>query len=399
MKKKLLFPTLFAASLFVLVGCGSTRVVPATDRSDVVAPTNLMVSKTGLALYTGESRQLEVFASPAKSYSSELIYTSSNSRVASVNKKGVITAKGVGVATITVTSALNPLVSKSLFVTVAKEVKNPTTQGAAAKATANKILNKQKELYPGSATPDVVIDYRTSHSVVSYDGVENNITRAESKLICSKSEGYFFLEEVSRDIKVAGGAEELDSGSWLFSCDKDYYVDIFHINGNVRTHLELPFQSMMSKPRIDVVFGILKSFFTTGEKMATDLFEDILSTSTINGYDASKATRSGYSEETLIVQNDITFTESDLKDDRFDLEQNWDVPYDSPLTLDQKQTYAYYDGLCKLCKLQMIFDYELDGKKAVTNFVRSEQFEVGSESDLVHFDKDTFSEVYSIYDL
>lgn len=399
MKKKLLFSTLFATSIFALVGCGSTRVIPATDRSDVVAPTNLMLSKTGLALYKGESRQLEVFASPSKSYSSELIYSSSNSKVASVDKKGVITAKGVGVATITVTSALNPLVSKSLFVTVANEVKNPTTQGAAAKATANKIAAKQKELYPGSATPDVVIDYRTSHSVVSYDGVENNISKGESKLICCKSEGYFFLEEHSRDIKVAGGAEELYTGSWLFSCDQDYYVDIFHINGNVRNHLELPFQSMMSKPRIDIVFGILKSFFSVGDSIATNLFEDILSTSTVNGYDATKVTKSGYSNETLIVQNDVTFTDSDLKDDRFALEQNWDVPYDSPLTIDEKETYAYYDGLCKLYDLQMIFDYELDGKKAVTNFIRSEQFEVGSVSDLVHFDKDTFAEVYNIYDL
>lgn len=74
--------------------------------------------ETELSVESGETVQLTVSVKPENATNKELIFSSDNESVATVDKNGNITAVGEGKAVITVVSAGNPSVKKEITVTV-----------------------------------------------------------------------------------------------------------------------------------------------------------------------------------------------------------------------------------------------------------------------------------------
>ena len=87
------------------------RAVPDKQIERIVLP------ETGWQ-YQGKTQQLQVAVVPATAADQRLIWSSSDTTVATVNEDGVITAKSAGVSTITVTSVARPEVSASCEFTV-----------------------------------------------------------------------------------------------------------------------------------------------------------------------------------------------------------------------------------------------------------------------------------------
>ncbi len=101
-----------------------TSTQSTTDSSGIVADSKitdvtLSISSKKFTLMDEASKKLTVTVSPSNAIQ-EVTWTSSNSKVATVNSSGVVTAKSVGTATITATSKANANVSIKCKVTVRK---------------------------------------------------------------------------------------------------------------------------------------------------------------------------------------------------------------------------------------------------------------------------------------
>ncbi|MDO5293769.1 MAG: Ig-like domain-containing protein [bacterium] len=114
--------------LFMSVGYPMETVGAATRK-----PTKITLTEKKITLYVKQSTTLKVKSvSPARA-SKSVTWKSSNSRVATVNSRGKITAKRSGSATITAYSRYNRRVKVSCKVTV----KNPTIKFKQSKLTVN----------------------------------------------------------------------------------------------------------------------------------------------------------------------------------------------------------------------------------------------------------------------
>ena len=70
-----------------------------------IAVTDITLSNTALTIYVGNTAQLTATVNPTNATNQGIIWTSSDSTVASVSETGLVTAKKVGTATITATSS------------------------------------------------------------------------------------------------------------------------------------------------------------------------------------------------------------------------------------------------------------------------------------------------------
>jgi uncharacterized protein YjdB len=93
----------------------SDYTVDALESGDVES---IKLKKDSLTLSVGETHELKVTTKPSVSIE-KLKLKSSNKKVASIDSKGIVTAKKAGTCTITVSSS-NGKVSKKCYVTVVK---------------------------------------------------------------------------------------------------------------------------------------------------------------------------------------------------------------------------------------------------------------------------------------
>lgn len=115
--------------LSVLIPNGSTLTVEAASKKAVVKKVTSVNSLTGsktIKLAKGKKATLKtaVTVTPNKSANKKVTYKSSNPKIATVSKKGVIAGKKAGTARITVTSAKN---SKKKATVIVKVVKGKVT--------------------------------------------------------------------------------------------------------------------------------------------------------------------------------------------------------------------------------------------------------------------------------
>ena len=107
------------------VGVGSTTIkvtvgnVSASCKVTVVQPvTSISLNKTSLSLETFDTYQLTATANPSNAYDKNIVWSSSDTSVATVSETGLVTAVGKGTANITAAATAVDGVSKTCAVTV-----------------------------------------------------------------------------------------------------------------------------------------------------------------------------------------------------------------------------------------------------------------------------------------
>ncbi len=111
-----------------------TCTVEVYTPSSSVNITSLKLSDTNIMLYVGNTKQLKVTIAPSNATNKKIIWSTSNSSVATINSNGVVTAKSEGTATIKVRTEND--ISATCKVTVKKK-STPTTV-AVTSVTLNK---------------------------------------------------------------------------------------------------------------------------------------------------------------------------------------------------------------------------------------------------------------------
>lgn len=130
-------------------GSGVTATCAVTVVSARVDVTGVTLNKTATTLFVGETETLTATIAPADATNKNVVWTSSDDAVASVDEDGVVTANAVGTATITATSEENEGIKATCTVTV-----NPVVvTGVTLNKTSTSIMFGSTETLTATVAP------------------------------------------------------------------------------------------------------------------------------------------------------------------------------------------------------------------------------------------------------
>ena len=144
----------------------------------LIEPTSISFANENENIFIGMTKKLEATITPEKSTNKSITWTSSNTAVATVSSKGVITAKSVGTTVITAKTYNG----KSAKCTIT--VKQPVTAIALSDAATTLWVGETKTL-TATATPT-----DASNTAVNWSSSDNNVATVSSKgVITAKGKG------------------------------------------------------------------------------------------------------------------------------------------------------------------------------------------------------------------
>lgn len=130
---------------FVLV-CSSAVQPDVSDAA--VKAKKITLNRTKLSMYVGEKAAIKIKKVTPKKAGKAVKYKSGNKSVATVTKKGVVTAVSAGNTKITVTAKNNKKVKKTVKVTVKNKTGEQTPQAAQGNTSSNNTLGQNVQNMP-----------------------------------------------------------------------------------------------------------------------------------------------------------------------------------------------------------------------------------------------------------
>ncbi len=178
--------TVDANGLVKAVGVGSATItataadgsgVKATCEVTVTQPvTKITLDKTSLNLSVGNSETLTATVKPDNASDKEVNWTSTNTKVATVDANGLVKAVGAGSATITATAADGSGVKATCKVTVTQPVTEITLNKTSLDLSVNKSETLTATVKPNNATNKAVNWSSTNTKVATVDA--NGLVKA-----------------------------------------------------------------------------------------------------------------------------------------------------------------------------------------------------------------------------
>lgn len=387
--KKTILPILSLATLLALVGCSKSSYQPSEQVDECpFAVESIELNSRSTALLVGEQYQLKPLITPLIAYNAELVFKSSKTSVATVNKKGLITAKGQGEAIVTVCSKKDPTVSMEIKVYVAKK---------RDKADVRKMIEKMGEYQEAHVTaPRKLRTWETETRTWYIDGEMYSQDVGYEEKTISKDDAFFYVG--GRDVeRRTFNASPIRStfGYYIFT-DVDYHSYIYHHNDYSKNRCYVPTEFYLGTEttRGDVVYSILNSLFNSGSDIAENNIEDAMGTDWFEYSSLCKAGGYGddfvYGKYTQSLRNQ---TSSPL------MEQNLDIPCYVKYNESDAFNVYYYKGNVKSYFVNFNISYQYKGKDYALDIKREYTFERDDEFELVFPDKTEYKEVADIFEL
>ncbi|MBA3927037.1 immunoglobulin-like domain-containing protein [Listeria rustica] len=252
--------------LYGVTSLAATQIVK-TDK-----PTALTVDATKIAAYTGENGKLNTTVKPAKA-NQEVLYTTSNPSIISIDEDGNWKALKQGSATITVTSKKNTSVTQTIPVTVSEPAQiytltanNYTFGDVALKGTFSKNIAKVRLWVNG-----MVVTQATTNAdgTFSFNNAASFITKSTDKIeIVGVDAAYVEKKRITIPMKaVPATGNELTVGSYTIDSStlsgtfgKNIFKVRLWVNGKVATQA-------ISNADGSYSFANVASFIKAGDKV------------------------------------------------------------------------------------------------------------------------------------
>ena len=210
----------------------TVTITPKPEMPIAVRSIELSPNEDTISVVMGTSRQLNVQVKPENAADKKLSFSSSDEGIASINGEGLVTAKAVGNANITINAANG--VSKILKVTVTAApvavtdiVFDPALQGNQLPINVGKTCSLHAKVQPDTAT-DKNLTYSSADETIASVNDKGEVTAhsiGETKITIKASNG------VSKEITVKVTVEHIPVTGIKLSPDE---TDIFVENGNTR---------------------------------------------------------------------------------------------------------------------------------------------------------------------
>lgn len=399
--------TLFASALLlVLAGCTSTQQKDLTYKK--TGEEYFEKQMTGFEpkainenLAVGEKKQLEINVYPSIADASATTYTSTDASIVSVDASGMMEAKALGKAILTVKCGD---FSRKVYVCVTKEA----TKAEAHTCIDTIIANQQKPEFKD-------VDYLTLTEFVEGSRYKNGSDSPEyvnnyyETMICSKSEAYFYdADSVAWGVKTEDGAVSYADGGWLFYVTESYEGFLCRISANTKHYMVVncaEYQGTESG-RWGALCEIMDNIFGSGCSVVLNQYENSVGTSDLElgaeliDIDYSNVPYKYYakgSQDTEFYQEFVLTFDSVIRpeDSRYN-----DIP--TGVTVDTTQQIAeYFEGnYCRYQNVMIEYDYEWRGDTYVDMTFMNRNYDI-TKKDLYYpdFKAEGFSLVDTVYDL
>ena len=158
----------------------------------VIPVTDISLNVATVSLWVGDTKELSATATPTTAYNTTVNWYSSNNNVATVSSKGVITAKGKGICTITCTAADGYGAKSTCEVTVKQQVASINLSEATASLWVGKTKAITATISPTTASNTAVNWSSSDNSVatVSSKGVVTAKGKGTCTITCKAADGY-----------------------------------------------------------------------------------------------------------------------------------------------------------------------------------------------------------------
>ncbi len=146
--------------------------VIATETCEVIVGTSvekITLDKTSLSMAVGKSYTLKDTVSPSTATNKDVKWTSSNTKVATVNSNGTVTAVGKGTTTITCTAQDGSNVKTSIKMEVYQKVESVALNKTTVTLNQGKTYTLKATISPSTANNQGVVWYTSNSSVVKVD--------------------------------------------------------------------------------------------------------------------------------------------------------------------------------------------------------------------------------------
>ncbi len=145
---------------------GGTCVSGSANVTVTTKVTGITLSPTSSTVYMGETKTLTATVSPSTASNQNVIWSSNNTSVATVDSNGKVTPKGNGTATITATSAENNTIKATATVTVKTKVTGITLSPTSATININNTRQFTATVAPTTAS-NKTINWTSSNTNVA----------------------------------------------------------------------------------------------------------------------------------------------------------------------------------------------------------------------------------------
>lgn len=171
---------------------GDNKDTTKTCKVTVIAKASkVKLDRTAVKLINGKTKQLKAEVLPTDTTNKAVIWTSSNTKVATVSQTGVVKAVGKGTATIKCTTKDGTKLSASCSVTVSDPVKKITLSKTSVSILSGRSINLAPTISPASAGNKEVKWASSNTKVAKVDskGRVTAVDKGKAVITCTAADG------------------------------------------------------------------------------------------------------------------------------------------------------------------------------------------------------------------
>ena len=279
--KKFNLVLLGLTAFMTVTGCNATESSTKVDTRYYTPISEVLVTRKCVSLLESNSYQIETIVKPFEAFDTPLYYSTSDKKVATVDKNGLITAKKAGHAVIEVTTGdyssaeETPKLIDTVDVYVTKKIEK-----AKMRSAANKMIRYQQEK---CTAPENVrlYDYRIYDMI--RDGVIEDSTEEYQTFVVSKTHGLMSFDSFEIGINTTYGAKSYVNYGYSAYTSPLFGSFIYHRSEDVKKYYYAPTESSRGKlSRYETMCGVLDSMFSVENSHFTSCIDDIIDLSDLS---------------------------------------------------------------------------------------------------------------------
>lgn len=416
--KKAFLSLLGLTGVLALAGCGATEEtihVPGKPEVPVkIDAKSIDTDKERFILGPGESESILAYVTPLLATGEGLKFETGNPDVAYYDPEDMrIHAVNEGSTTLTVSSLSNEEVCKVIPVLVEPVIKDVKFNDPLNTAVS---LTRKLKNYQDAKMQNYnkIIQKKTKgYYITLKNGELYRYTKMSNVFTVSVDDALFSLSQQFETKSLGDDYSNISKVEYTFVVYDDYTNAMFKRNDNVANR----FQELKTGEyigvysRYEVLGKILGAFFTRGSSIMTDVVDEILNQSYLNGGDDFKEYRTNnsftnkfygtYEDEEKTYVDSLTY--SSYREGSFgtvdaDEESSFEVPAGSPIKGYEHLVHSWVDGYYAKELTDICYNFYV-GDDIYSYIVYYEDTYNNSLSRVDYPNKEEYNRVYSISDL
>ena len=389
MKKKYLL-VLATAAILALSGCSnaSNRLSaddgqpqegdePAEVVNEAVAPTSVRLNKGSYVLKSKGTEQVSLTIEPLAAYNAQFTFESSDTDVATISERGLITAVAEGKCVVTVKSNADTNVIDSAIVYVVSSLKSSD-----GRIAISSMASKQQENYYDSTKrafsyPNTILSSMAYKNSITVDGKVKESFNLFRGILTDESNAYFSMATKANYTNTFDGGTHYQNYQYQMLANPGRYDSFIFYTSDSRKNVYYANTGFMADeideqgnklPLNEVVLRLLDSLFSTGRELATDNQERSLESKYLNINKLSSVAAVGGKNGSVLSATYSVYDGSEQFMLATDQESSYGFPAGTVFSIALSYDFIWEEGACTRYVVNQVIEYDLDDKHYVENY-------------------------------